>query len=66
MNTITETELQEIPTTVEDCPPLDTYGLSDLIRNQKGPQATNKFFANDGSTCAIAGALLELVGMQDM
>lgn len=66
MNTIVETELQEIPTSVEDCPPLETFGLSDLIRNQKGPQARDAFFKEDGSTCAIAGALLEIRDMQDM
>ena len=66
MNIITETELQEIPTTIEDCPPLNVFGLSDLIRNQRGPQAHNTFFAENGSTCAIAGALLEIVDMQDM
>lgn len=68
MNTETTNlpDVINIPTEVSDCPPIRIYGLSDLMRNAKANQATGTFFAEDGSTCAIAGALTELFDIDDL
>jgi hypothetical protein len=65
-NTTNLPDVINIFTETADCPPLNTYGLSDLIRSADQEQAFNTFFAADGATCAIAGALTALCKIKDL